>query len=203
MSKVYGYVHVSTADQNESRQILALSELGVTGKMVYVDKQSGKDFKRPAYKRLVRRLKKGDLVYIKSIDRLGRNYEEIQNEWRHLTKDLEVDICVLDMPLLDTRQGKDLIGTFIADITLQILSFVAQSERDAIRTRQAEGIRAAKAAGVIFGRPRKVMPDNFDELVDSWMHEEMTLDDVLKLCSISRATFYRKVQGVKNTETHS
>lgn len=203
MSKVYGYVRVSTADQNESRQILALSELGVTGKMVYVDKQSGKDFKRPAYKRLVRRLKKGDLVYIKSIDRLGRNYEEIQNEWRHLTKDLEVDICVLDMPLLDTRQGKDLIGTFIADITLQILSFVAQSERDAIRTRQAEGIRAAKAAGVIFGRPRKVMPDNFDELVDSWMHEEMTLDDVLKLCSISRATFYRKVQGVKNTETHS
>ena len=203
MSKVYGYVRVSTADQNESRQILALSELGVTGKMVYVDKQSGKDFKRPAYKRLVRRLKKGDLVYIKSIDRLGRNYEEIQNEWRHLTKDLEVDICVLDMPLLDTRQGKDLIGTFIADITLQILSFVAQSERDAIRTRQAEGIRAAKAAGVIFGRPRKVMPDNFDELVDSWMHEEMTLDDVLKLCSISRATFYRKVQGVKNTEAHS
>ena len=203
MSKVYGYVRVSTADQNESRQILALSELGVTGKMVYVDKQSGKDFKRPAYKRLVRRLKKGDLVYIKSIDRLGRNYEEIQNEWRHLTKDLEVDICVLDMPLLDTRQGKDLIGTFIADITLQILSFVAQSERDAIRTRQAEGIRAAKAAGVIFGRPRKVMPDNFDELVDSWMHEEMTLDDVLKLCSISRATFYRKVQGLKNIEVHS
>lgn len=203
MSKVYGYVRVSTADQNESRQILALSELGVTGKMVYVDKQSGKDFKRPAYKRLVRRLKKGDLVYIKSIDRLGRNYEEIQNEWRHLTKDLEVDICVLDMPLLDTRQGKDLIGTFIADITLQILSFVAQSERDAIRTRQAEGIRAAKAAGVIFGRPRKVMPDNFDELVDSWMHEEIPLNDVLELCSISRATFYRKVQGVKNTETQS
>lgn len=203
MSKVYGYVRVSTADQNESRQILALSELGVTGKMVYVDKQSGKDFKRPAYKRLVRRLKKGDLVYIKSIDRLGRNYEEIQNEWRHLTKDLEVDICVLDMPLLDTRQGKDLIGTFIADITLQILSFVAQSERDAIRTRQAEGIRAAKAAGVIFGRPRKVLPDNFDELVDSWIHEEMTLDDVLTTCAISRATFYRKVQGLKNTETHS
>ena len=183
MSKVYGYVRVSTADQNESRQILALSELGVTGKMVYVDKQSGKDFKRPAYKRLVRRLKKGDLVYIKSIDRLGRNYEEIQNEWRHLTKDL--------------------IGTFIADITLQILSFVAQSERDAIRTRQAEGIRAAKAAGVIFGRPRKVMPDNFDELVDGWMHEEIPLNDVLELCSISRATFYRKVQGVKNTDAQS
>ena len=158
---VYGYVRVSSRDQNEDRQLIALRGKGVEDRFIYMDKVSGKDFNRPQYKKLVKKLKPGDLLYIQSIDRLGRNYEEVQNQWRILTKEKNADICVVDMPLLDTRQGKDLMGTFIADLVLQILAFVAQNEREFIRKRQAEGIAAAKAKGVKFGRPPIPLPDNF------------------------------------------
>ena len=153
MGTTYGYIRVSSTDQNEDRQRLALSEMGVPAENLFTDKQSGKDFNRPQYKRLVRKLRPGDLLYVLSIDRLGRSYGEIQDQWRALTKDIGADICVIDMPLLDTRYGKDLIGTFIADLTLQILSFVAENERTNIRQRQRQGIAAAKARGVRFGRP--------------------------------------------------
>ena len=165
---IYGYVRVSSTDQNEDRQIAALWDVQVPEKNIYMDKQSGKDFNRPNYKNLVGNLKAGDLLYILSIDRLGRNYEEIQEQWRTLTKEIGIDICVLDMPLLDTRNGKDLMGTFIADLVLQILSFTAQSERENIKKRQAQGIAAAKAKGVKFGRPGKGAPDDFGELVRAW-----------------------------------
>ena len=161
IAEIYGYVRVSTRDQNEERQLIALLELQVPKKNIFIDKQSGKDFERPQYKKLLRKMKKGDLLYIKSIDRLGRNYNEIQEQWRILTKDKGVDIVVLDMPLLDTRRGKDLMGTFLSDIVLQVLSFVAENERMNIRQRQAEGIAAAKAKGVRFGRVPKPLPENF------------------------------------------
>ena len=161
----YGYVRVSSREQNENRQLIALKEVGLTGNVIFLDKQSGKDFNRPQYKKLLRKLKKGDSLYVKSIDRLGRNYEEIQQQWRLLTKEKGVDIVVLDMPLLDTRRGKDLMGTFLSDIVLQILSFVAENERTNIRQRQAEGIAAAKAKGVKFGRPPKPLPTNTRELL--------------------------------------
>ena len=164
----YGYARVSTKEQNELRQLIALRKFGLTDRAIFVDKQSGKDFDRPQYKRLVKKMRPGDLLYILSIDRLGRNYEEIQNQWRILTKEKGIDIAVLDMPLLDTRQGKDLMGTFIADLVLQILSFVAQSERENIRKRQAEGIAAAKAKGVRFGRPPVAAPEDFGKIVASW-----------------------------------
>ena len=167
-NKIYGYIRVSSKDQNEERQMIALRYMGLEKKNIYIDRQSGKDFERPQYKRLMKKLKAGDLLYIHSIDRLGRNYKEIQNQWRILTKDKEINICVMDMPLLDTRQGKDLLGTFIADLVLQILSFVAQNERDYIRKRQAEGIAAAKAKGIRFGRPQKPVPDNFNEVHKAW-----------------------------------
>lgn len=165
---VYGYIRVSSMDQNEDRQRIALRGKGVPERNLYIDKQSGKDFDRPRYKRLVKRLKAGDLLYVHSIDRLGRNYKEIQEQWRVLTKDKGADVCVLDMPLLDTRNGKDLMGTFIADLVLQILSFVAQSERENIRKRQAEGIAAAKARGVKFGRPALPLPENFYAVHKAW-----------------------------------
>ena len=158
---IYGYVRVSSADQNEERQLVALSEHNIPSQNIYIDKQSGRDFDRPQYKLMVDNLRSGDILYILSIDRLGRNYEEIQRQWRILTKDKGIDICVLDMPLLDTRQGKDLMGTFIADLVLQILSFVAQSERESIKKRQLEGITVAKANGVRFGRPETEVPVNF------------------------------------------
>ena len=167
-NNIYGYVRVSSIDQNEDRQMVALSEAGVSEKNIFIDKLSGKSFDRPQYKKLVEQLKAGDLLYILSIDRLGRNYEEIQKQWRIITKEKGADICVLDMPLLDTRQGKDLMGTFIADLVLQILSFVAQSERENIRKRQEQGIAAAKARGVRFGRPEKPVPDNFGKIVSDW-----------------------------------
>ena len=170
---VYGYIRVSSVDQNEDRQLIALRGKGVAMRHIYLDKQSGKDFHRPQYKRLVKALKPGDLLYVLSIDRLGRDYREIQQQWRLLTKEKGVDICVLDMPLLDTRQGKDLMGTFIADLVLQILSFVAQSERENIRRRQQEGIAAAKARGVKFGRPP--LPENFYEVHRRWRNKELTL----------------------------
>ncbi len=194
MGNVYGYVRVSSIDQNEDRQLIAMDENNVPSKNVYIDKQSGKDFERPQYKKLVKKLKQGDLLYILSIDRLGRNYEDIQKQWRILTKDIGIDICVIDMPLLDTRNGKDLMGTFIADLVLQILSFVAQSERENIKKRQAEGIAAAKAKGVKFGRPEKDIPDDFGKIIKAWEQKRLPFTEVLKLCNMSEATFYRRLR---------
>ena len=192
MGKIYGYVRVSSIDQNEERQMIALSELKVADENVFMDKQSGKDFERPQYKKMIKKLKRGDLLYILSIDRLGRNYEEIQRQWRVLTKGIGVDICVIDMPLLDTRNGKDLMGTFIADIVLQILSFVAQSERENIKKRQAQGIAVAKAKGVRFGRPESPLPENFDKIIKDWDKGRISTADALKLCNMSESTFYRR-----------
>ena len=192
--QIYGYVRVSSLDQNEDRQLLALQEVHVPSKNIYIDKQSGKDFNRPNYKKMIRKLKLGDLLYIHSIDRLGRNYEEIQNQWRILTKEIGIDVCVLDMPLLDTRNGKDLMGTFIADLVLQILSFVAQNERENIKKRQAEGIAAAKAKGVKFGRPEKKVPANFEKLIAEWEKGSLPLSEVLQQCNMSEATFYRRLR---------
>ena len=185
----FGYVRVSTKDQNEDRQLIAMQGLSIPEKNLYIDKQSGKDFDRPQYKKLVRRLKKDDLLYIKSIDRLGRNYEEIQNQWRILTKEKGVDIVVLDMPLLDTRRGKDLVGTFLSDIVLQVLSFVAENERTNIRQRQAEGIAAAKARGVRFGRPPAPLPENFHSAYQRWKAGKITGTAAAKECGMPLSTF--------------
>ena len=190
----YGYVRVSSTDQNEERQLIVMNERRVLPGNVYIDKQSGKDFVRPQYKKMLKRLKAGDLLYILSIDRLGRNYKEIQNQWRILTKEIGVDICVIDMPLLDTRNGKDLMGTFIADLVLQILSFVAQSERENIRKRQSQGIAAAKKRGVRFGRPEKPMPEGFAETVKLWEKKEIDIKAVLEMCGLKEATFYRRLR---------
>lgn len=191
---IYGYVRVSTRDQNEDRQLIALHGLDIPEKNIFLDKQSGKDFQRPQYKRLVRKLKKDDLLYVKSIDRLGRNYGEILEQWRVLTKEKDIDIVVLDMPLLDTRRGKDLMGTFLSDIVLQVLSFVAENERTNIRQRQAEGIAAAKAKGVRFGRPAKAPPDNFSNIISQWEQGQLPLSDILRQCGMSEATFYRRLR---------
>ncbi len=194
MIKTYGYARVSSKEQCEDRQLVALKQVGLSDNQIFVDKQSGKDFNRPQYKKLVRKLKPNDLLYIKSIDRLGRNYEEILQQWRVLTKEKQIDIVVLDMPLLDTRRGKDLMGTFISDIVLQLLSFVAENERTNIRQRQAEGIAAAKSKGVKFGRPEKEIPDNFAEIVNQWENKSISLYKALELCDMSEATFYRRVR---------
>lgn len=191
---VYGYIRVSTREQNEDRQRIAMEEAGVPERNVYMDKQSGKDFNRPQYKKLLRKLKKDDLLYVGSIDRLGRNYEEILQQWRYLTKDKGIDIVVLDMPLLDTRRGKDLMGTFLSDIVLQVLSFVAENERTNIRQRQAEGIAAAKARGVRFGRPEKEIPADFREIVAAWEQKQLPIAEVLTRCDMSEATFYRRLR---------
>lgn len=190
--KIYGYIRVSTKDQNEDRQRIAMAEMLIPTKNIYMDKQSGKDFDRPQYKRLVRRLKPGDILYIKSIDRLGRNYHEIIEQWRILTKDKQADIVVMDMPLLDTRRGKDLLGTFIADIVLQLLSFVAENERVNIRQRQAEGIAAAKARGVKFGRPERPTPDNFYVVREAWRQKKLPLPEAAKACNMPVGTFYSR-----------
>ena len=189
---IYGYIRVSTREQNEDRQRLALAALPVPEENIYMDKQSGKDFERPQYRRLVRRLRRDDLLYVKSIDRLGRNYSEILEQWRMLTKEKGVDIAVLDMPLLDTRRGKDLMGTFLSDIVLQVLSFVAENERDNIRQRQAEGIAAAKARGVRFGRPPLPLPDNFHMLHQAWRGQKITLRQAARACGMPTGTFYSK-----------
>lgn len=194
MAQIYGYVRVSSVDQNEERQIVELLKRNVFPKNIYIDKKSGKSFERSQYKRLVKRLKQGDLLYILSIDRLGRNYLEIQEQWRMLTKEKGINICVIDMPLLDTRSGKDLMGTFIADLVLQILSFVAQNERENIRKRQAQGIAVAKAKGIKFGRPQIILPENFGELVCDWERKRLPLSEVLEICKMSEATFYRKLR---------
>ena len=196
MSKVYGYIRVSSADQNEDRQLVALRSCKVPECNLFVDKQSGKDFERPEYRRMLRRLKRDDLLYVKSIDRLGRNYGEILEQWRLLTKEKGVDIVVLDMPLLDTRSGKDLMDTFIADLVLQILSFVAQNERENIRQRQAEGIAAAKARGVPFGRPALPLPENFEEVVSSWRNKEIDFASALQQTGMRPATFYRRLKDI-------
>ena len=189
IGRIYGYIRVSTREQNEDRQWIALSEVGVPEKNILLDKQSGKDFLRPQYRRLVRKLKKDDLLYIKSIDRLGRNYGEILEQWRLLTKEKGVDIVVLDMPLLDTRRGKDLMGTFLSDIVLQVLSFVAENERVNIRQRQAEGIAAAKARGVRFGRPPKLLPENFHSAYQRWKARKITGTAAAKECGMPLSTF--------------
>lgn len=196
----YGYIRVSATDQNLDRQLITLKNAGVETKRIFVDKLSGKDFNRPNYKRLIKRLKRGDLLYIVSIDRLGRNYTEIQEQWRMLIHDKQVDICVLDMPLLDTRNKKDLMGTFVAELVLQILSFVAENERANIRKRQAEGIAAAKARGVQFGRPKVVLPDDFVDIVYAWKQRELTVDDILQRYPISRTTFYRRAKEYMGTK---
>ena len=193
----YGYVRVSALDQNEARQLLEMQRLGLKEGYVYVDKQSGKDFNRPNYKRLRSVLKAGDLLYVKSIDRLGRNYKEIQEQWRILTKEKGVDVDILDMPLLDTRTAKDLLGTFIADLVLQVLSFVAQSERDNIRKRQEEGIRAAKLRGVEFGRPSIEIPNNFVHLVNQWEQGKISALEAANASKMSISTFYRRLRELR------
>lgn len=190
----YGYIRVSTAEQNEDRQLLAMQEIGISSGKIFMDKQSGKDFNRPQYKKLMRKLKSGDTLYIKSIDRLGRNYEEIQNQWRIITKEKKADIVVIDMPLLDTRRDKNLLGTFISDIVLQLLSFVAENERVNIRQRQKEGIAAAKKRGVRFGRPRKIMPPDFYESIEKWKAKEMSVPEILEIYKISESTFFRRLR---------
>jgi len=190
----YGYVRVSSADQCEDRQTIAMNELGIPAERIYTDKVSGKNFDRPAYRALTEKLIPGDLIYIKSIDRLGRNYEEIQNEWRKLTKERGVDIAIIDMPILDTRNGKDLVGTFLADTVLAVLSFVAENERENIRTRQREGIAAARARGVRFGRPVKKLPENFAATVKRWERGDISLSEVLTQTGLKEATFYRRLR---------
>lgn len=200
MGNLYGYIRVSTKEQNEDRQILALKELAIPPKNLFIDKQSGKDFKRPQYQQMMRELKKDDLLYLKSIDRLGRNYSEILEQWRIVTKEKGADIVVLDMPLLDTRRGKDLMGTFLSDIVLQILSFVAENERINIRQRQAEGIAAAKARGVRFGRPPKPLPENFSQLYQKWKAGKITASAAAHLCGMPLSTFRYRVQDYEKKQ---
>lgn len=191
---VYGYVRVSSREQNEDRQMLALNEREVPEKNIYIDKQSGKDFKRPMYNRMLKKLREDDLIYVKSIDRLGRNYEEILEQWRILTKEKKVDIVVIDMELLDTRRGKDLMGTFLSDIVLQVLSFVAENERKNIRERQKEGIEAAKLRGVQFGRPRRDVPEDFIQICCRWRSGQLLGKEAAKLCDMPLTTFYGRAR---------
>ncbi len=200
MLSTYGYIRVSSRDQNEDRQRIALHEAGVPDANVYMDKLSGKDFNRPQYKRLLKKLKRDDLLYIKSIDRLGRNYAEIQEQWRALTKQKGVDIVVLDMPLLDTRRGKDLMGTFLSDIVLQVLSFVAENERVNIRQRQAEGIAAAKARGVRFGRPPAPLPENFHGVYQRWRAGKITGAAAARECGMAISTFRYRASVYENAK---
>jgi len=191
---IYGYVRVSARDQKEDRQLIAIRELSIPEQNIFIDRQSGRDFNRPQYRALVGRLERSDLLYIKSIDRLGRNYWEIQQQWRVLTKEIGADICVIDMPLLDTRSGKDLLGSFIADLVLQILSFVAQNERENIRLRQAEGIAAAKGRGVRFGRPPRPLPGNFHAVHRDWREKKLSLRQAAQACGMHAGTFYTKAR---------
>ncbi len=193
----YGYVRVSAIDQNIARQMIEMQGLNIKKRNIFVDKQSGKDFNRPRYKDLLKVLKAGDLLYIKSIDRLGRNYKEIIDQWRLLTKEMEVDVVVIDMPVLDTRIGKDLLGTFIADVVLQVLSFVAQNERENIKKRQEEGIKAAKLNGVEFGRPVIAPPENFAQLIGDWQKGKISAERAAEECNMSIATFYRRLRELR------
>lgn len=197
---LYGYIRVSTREQNEDRQLLAMQELNISQEQIYIDQQSGKDFKRPQYQKLVKKLKKDDILYVKSIDRLGRNDEEILEQWRILTKEKGTDIVVLDMPLLDTRRGKDLMGTFLSDIVLQVLSFVAENERENIRQRQAEGIAAARKRGVRFGRPPAPLPENFDVVYNQWKPGEITMTEGAQQCGMSFSTFRYRLNHYEKYE---
>ena len=201
MGAVYGYVRVSARDQNEDRQIIALKEIPVEDERIYVDKQSGKDFDRPMYQKLLSEVEAEDLLYVKSIDRLGRDYEEIVEQWRMLTKEKGIDIVVLDMPLLDTRRGKDLMGTFLSDIVLQLLSFVAENERENIRQRQREGIEAAKMKGVKFGRPRKELPPEFESTYHGWNMGALSAGKAAQLCGMPKSSFYYRARERKNKST--
>ena len=200
MGSSYCYVRVSSKDQHEDRQLITMNEYGIPNRNFYIDKQSGKDFDRPKYRKLVRKLKKDDLLYIKSIDRLGRNYAEILEQWQFLTKEKEVDICVIDMPLLDTRRGKDLIGTFLSDVVLQVLSFVAENERQNIRQRQAEGIAAAKAKGVKFGRPQSPLPEHFEEVFLQWKNGEISGKKAAALLDMPASTFLHKAKNLRQAD---
>ncbi len=193
----YGYVRVSTKDQHTDRQLIALSEYQIPKRNLYIDKQSGKDFNRPAYKKLLRRIKKDDLLIIKSIDRLGRNYDEIIEQWHLITKEKGTDIKIIDMPLLDTTRSKDILGTFIADLVLQVLSFCAHSERENIHQRQMEGIRAAKARGVKFGKLPLALPDDFTQTVRKWKRKELTEAEALAHLHISRSSFFKYIKVLK------
>lgn len=193
----YGYVRVSTRDQNEDRQMIAMKEMDIPEKNIFLDKQSGKDFNRPMYKKLLGKVKEADIIYVKSIDRLGRNYEEILGQWRILTKEKKVDIVVLDMPLLDTRRGKDLMGTFLSDIVLTLLSYVAENERKNIKIRQKEGIEAAKRRGVQFGRPQIPMPENFGQAYCEWLNNEISGEKAAEMCHVSVSTFYRRANKMR------
>jgi DNA invertase Pin-like site-specific DNA recombinase len=192
--KKYGYIRVSSADQNEGRQLDAMGKMKISQSQIFIDKQSGKDFKRIAWQSLMEELKSGDVLYVKSIDRLGRSYEDILKQWSILTKEKGVDVAVLDMPILDTRNGKDLVGTFLADTVLAILSFVAQNERENIRKRQAEGIASAKVRGIKFGRPIKNPPDNFGEKIKQWEQGKISFEEVLTQTGLKQATFYRRLR---------
>ena len=194
MNNMYGYARVSSKEQNEERQIIALKGQNIKEKDIYIDKISGKDFNRPMYKKMTRKLKRGDVLCILSIDRLGRNYEEIQDQWRILTKEKGIDIFVIDMPLLDTRVYKDFMGNFISDLVLQVLSFVAQSERENIKKRQEQGIAAAKKRGVHMGRPRITLEDDFGKIIRDWEEKKITVDMITEKYNISKSTFYRKVK---------
>ena len=190
--KVYGYVRVSTREQNEARQMNAMKEMGVSDENIYIDKQSGKDFERPQYKRLLRKLNKNSVLYVKSIDRLGRSYTDLIKQWRIITEDKGADIVIIDMPLLDTRREKNLLGTLISDIVLTVFSYVAENERMNIRQRQAEGIAAAKARGVKFGRPPRPLPENFYDVYNQWREKKLTLEKAAAACRLPRSTFYDK-----------
>lgn len=189
---IYGYMRVSSKEQNEDRQKIALTEMGVPGNHIYMDKQSGKDFERTQYKRLLRKLNENSVLYIKSIDRLGRNYGELNEQWRIITKEKKADIVVIDMPLLDTRREKNLLGTFISDVVLALLSYVAENERTNIKQRQAEGIAAAKARGVKFGRPPLPIPENFYQMHKDWRAGKITIEEAAKACNMCPKTFYSK-----------
>lgn len=200
MGTRYGYVRVSTQEQNEDRQLIRMKEVGIKNQNIFMDKQSGKDFERGSYRRLVKRLKENDILYIKSIDRLGRNYEEIIEQWRILTKEKKIAIVVLDMPLLDTRREKDLMGTFLSDIVLQILSFVAENERKNIRQRQREGIAAAQLRGVRFGRPVKPLPANFGQVYEKWIANEISGKRAAELCNMPLTSFYRRAGKLREQQ---
>ena len=189
---IYGYMRVSSKEQNEDRQKIALTEMGVPENNIYMGKQSGKDFERTQYKRLLRKLNENSVLYIKAIDRLGRNYGELNEQWRIITKEKKADIVVIDMPLLDTRREKNLLGTFISDVVLALLSYVAENERTNIKQRQAEGIAAAKARGVKFGRPPLPIPENFYQMHKDWRAGKITIEEAAKACNMCPKTFYSK-----------
>lgn len=200
MGTLYGYVRVSTQEQNEDRQLISMIEVGIKAKNIFMDKQSGKDFERNSYRILIRKMRENDILYIKSIDRLGRNYEEIIEQWRILTKEKKIDIVVLDMPILDTRREKDLLGTFLSDIVLQVLSFAAENERKNIHQRQMEGIAAARLRGVRFGRPIKPLPANFGQVYEKWVANEISGKQAAELCDMPLTSFYRRAGKLKEQQ---